>query len=469
MPRSHRGPSRPGPHSLILPFALTLTTAALASAGLYFFSSESSPPSSYPGSDSEHEPSRRSYSSGHHRRRRRHDRVHDHITEEDTDAIEDSRREEQLYRKRKSAAGVMSYMKDAVENFTHHGDDDGLAFEEDEEVVHRPRPARDGPPQQPPRPSVIDTATGRRPTAPSSSAPISAVAPNSSARDISAASASTAIAQTQYVPPPRRKRPVVLVVEERKATHGHDSDAEFEELLPAVRSSSPFLPHRPWCCGTNACAVFQRSLLSKLPHPLELSNTILYILIHSPHMASETQTIPAPMNRKVRSTDNLTVLQPPEPMPSPSLQGIRFHEDMNKSTSEIACEILPAGTSQENIVPFSSMDSLAPLLRKLAPDVVYFEEAAVDVEGRVVDEVLGGGYINRAVVVVGGSGGADDITGLVDSDDDESVDNRRGEGMWWGAGAPIRIRHGKRVDVVEAWAVEDDWRRRIEEVDAAPQ
>jgi len=238
----------------------------------------------------------------------------------------------------------------------------------------------------------------------------------------------------------------VLVVEERKATHGHDSDAEFEELLPA------------------------RSLLSKLPHPLKLSNTILYILIHSPHMAPEKQTIPAPKNkRKVRSTDNLTVLQPPEPLPSPSLQGIRFHEDMNTSTSEIACEILPAGTSQENIMPFASMDSLAPLLRKLAPDVVYFEEAAVDVEGRVVDEVLGGGYINRAVVVVGGSGGADDITGLVDISDDESVDNRRGEGMWWGAGAPIRIRHGKRVDVVEAWAVEDDWRRRIEEVDAAPQ
>lgn len=446
MPRSHRGPSRPGPHSLILPFALTLTTAALASAGLYFFSSESSPPSSYPGSDSEHEPSRRSYSGSHHRRRRRHDRVHDHITEEDTDAIEDSRREEQLYRKRKSAAGVMSYMKDAVENFTHHGDDDGLAFEEDEEVMNRPRPARDGPPQQPPRPSVIDTATGRRPTAPSSSAPISAVAPNSSARNITAASASTtATAQTQYVPLPRRKRPVALVVEERKATHGHDSDAEFEELLPA------------------------RSLLSKLPRPLELSNTILYILIHSPHMAPEKQTTPSPMNRNVRSTDNLTVLQPPEPMPSPSLQGIRFHEDMNKSTSEIACEILPAGTSQENIVPFASMDSLAPLLRKISPDVVYFEEAVVDAEGRVVDEVLSGGDINRAVVVVGGSGGADDITGLVDSSDDESVDNRRGEGMWWGAGAPIRIRHGKRVDVVEAWAVEDDWRRRIEEVDAAPQ
>lgn len=233
MPRSTRGGGRSTPQSLLLPFALTLTTAAIASAGLYWFSSESSPPSSYPGSDSEHEPSR------HRRRRERRRRdhlTHDHITEEDTDAIEESRREEELYRKRKamqratSMGGVVEYMKEAAAGAYEkmRGDSEDYEFAEEEELQ---RPQGPHVPRETPR---IDTAptisahVGETARDMPTSFPISAVAGP-------AASAISVPAIQQYVPAPKRKKTIAIVVAERKATQGHDSDGEFEEaLIPSV-------------------------------------------------------------------------------------------------------------------------------------------------------------------------------------------------------------------------------------------
>jgi len=89
---------------------------------------------------------------------------------------------------------------------------------------------------------------------------------------------------------------------------------------------------------------------------------------------------------------------------------------------------------------------------------VYFEEASVDLEGKVVDEILSSGSVGRVVVVVGG-----DDDGLISSDDEALQERKRGEGKWWSENGEVRNRHGKRVEIVEKWALEDDWRRRVEE------
>jgi hypothetical protein len=454
MPRSHRGPSssssRTGPHSLILPFALTLTTAALASAGLYFFSSDSSSPSSYPGSDSEHDRPRRRHSS----RRRRRSTLPDHITEEDTDAIEESRHEEELYRKRRSAAGVMSYMREAVEHFTGGEDnEDDLAFgeEEEEEREQRYTQSQQRVQQQQQSqyqqmqkqvrdPSVIDTTVSR-----AASVPISAVA--------------GAVENTQYVPPPRRKRPIAIVVEEIKATQGHESDGDFvEALLPTVSPRTFLFPPFHAVVKYDANARKQRSLLSQFHRPMKLHNTNPWILLHSPHLdahpLSPPTAIPAKLKHGPKSTDHLQVQEPiPMMMPSPSLAAQRTpHDDLNKSSYEIALEVLPESCPKTNIIPFSAAESLVPLIRDLAPEIVYIEESAMDENGVVVDDILSGGFVQTIVVVVGG--------------DAELMDDERGDGKWWGEQGLVRKRHGKRVEVVEMWAVEDDWRRRVEEVDA---
>jgi hypothetical protein len=462
MPRSHRGPSssggrgRTGPHSLILPFALTLTTAALASAGLYFFSSDSSSSSSYPGSDSERDRPRRQHSS----RRRRRSTLPDHITEEDTDAIEESRREEELYRKRRSAAGVMSYMREAVEHFTGgENNEEDLAFgeeeEEEEEREQRYTQSQQQHVQQQQQsqyqqmqstqkqvrePSIVDTAVSRAP-----SVPISAVA--------------GPVENTQYVPAPRRKRPIAMVVEEIKATQGHESDSDFvEALLPTVSPRTFLFPPFHARVRYDANARKQRSLLSQFHRPLKLHNTNLWILLHSPHLdtdpLSPRATTPVKPKQGPKSTDLLQVQEPiPMMMPSPSLAAQRSpHDDLNKSSYEIALEVLPESCPKSNIMPFSAGGSLVPLIREFAPEVVYIEESAVDQNGAVVDEMLSGGVVQTVVVVIGGDAGL--------------MDDERGEGKWWGEEGVVRKRHGKRVEVVEMWAVEDDWRRRVEEVDA---
>jgi hypothetical protein len=250
-PRSHRGGAGQArsQSGLIIPFALTLTTAALASAGLYFFSANSAT-ASYPGSDSEQEsdlrrrPSNSANSASRRRReqynnqRRRVSRDYDRITEEDTDAIEESRREDELrsLKKRHSvgagagagsgvygaAAAAGSYMKDAASNAIDmfhesrhdHSDENGsqtggwrvttagVNMNEGASVVNR---------------GTIDLT-------------------NSSEAALTAAGK-----LEQYVPPPPRKKSVIIVVSERKATQGHESDNEFEEaIIPTVRD--PPLP-----------------------------------------------------------------------------------------------------------------------------------------------------------------------------------------------------------------------------------
>ncbi|KAA8902960.1 hypothetical protein FN846DRAFT_780360 [Sphaerosporella brunnea] len=398
MPRSNRGPasSKAGAHTLLIPFAL----AALASAGLYFFSSES-PPSSYPGSDSEHE-SRHSPSAYNKRRRsRRADRVHDHITEEDTDAFEESRREEEEFWKRRRE-GMMQYVKGAVEHFT--GGEDN----EDDLATARSAPAVG---------TTVPTAS-----AVAASVPFSAV------------SGTVQQTSTQYNPSPRRKRPIVFVI---KATKGDEIDGDFQEVIFPTRS-----------------------LLSQFPRPLKLQNTNLWILIQSPHL--DVPAVQSKPKREVKSTDTLTV-QAPEPMmmPSPSLAAMRFAaDDFNKSSYEIAREILPENCPKENIKPFTEAENMVPLIREINPDVAYIEEAVVDKEGKVVDEMLSGGWVQTVVVVIGG-GEEDALADLLS--DNEAI--REGRGKWWGEQGAVKKRHGKRLGVVEMLSIEDDWRTRVEEVD----
>lgn len=436
MPRSNRGPasSKAGAHTLLIPFAL----AALASAGLYFFSSES-PPSSYPGSDSEHE-SRHSPSAYNKRRRsRRADRVHDHITEEDTDAFEESRREEEEFWKRRRE-GMMQYVKGAVEHFTGGEDnEDDLAFgEEDGERQQQQRQGGDAQFQQ--KTASFAQSKARKSSASTArSAPaVGTTVPTASAVaasvPFSAVSGTVQQTSTQYNPSPRRKRPIVFVI---KATKGDEIDGDFQEVIFPTRS-----------------------LLSQFPRPLKLQNTNLWILIQSPHL--DVPAVQSKPKREVKSTDTLTV-QAPEPMmmPSPSLAAMRFAaDDFNKSSYEIAREILPENCPKENIKPFTEAENMVPLIREINPDVAYIEEAVVDKEGKVVDEMLSGGWVQTVVVVIGG-GEEDALADLLS--DNEAI--REGRGKWWGEQGAVKKRHGKRLGVVEMLSIEDDWRTRVEEVD----
>ena len=228
-------------------FALTLTTAALASAGLYFFSAGSSPPSTYPGSDSEHEPPRRSRD----RPERPKKFIHDHITEEDTDALEDSLRQERQFLERRRSRDQRTSMRGAVGEAKPAGRSDGGMYgtgneeasskqwqqaqtetQQAESHWDPPNPANPFAPPPPPSAAAAAAAAAAASTA------TAATGGGMRDRALSDVPIPAVANPTQYLPPPRRKKTIAIVVEERKATQGHESDEDFvEAILPTVRSA----------------------------------------------------------------------------------------------------------------------------------------------------------------------------------------------------------------------------------------
>lgn len=103
----------------------------------------------------------------------------------------------------------------------------------------------------------------------------------------------------------------------------------------------------------------------------------------------------------------------------------------------------------------------------LAPEIVYIEEPiTIPSQGRLVDDLLSGGWVGCVVVVLVGED--DHFAALADSDDDEESQEERktkGEGRWWGDNSPggVRAKFGNRVQIAEGWVFMDDWTSRIDD------
>lgn len=246
-------------NSLLLPFALTLTTAAIASAGLYFFSDTSnntSPSRPYLPSDTEEERDQQQPRRSRKPPRtktailRREDREADilsgfsDIPEEDTDAIVESRREEEEHRRRKrgslrgtKAGSMLAYMKGAAVEALEKMNDDGLYDEEEalkikqikEEVDKERRQQELARLQRIEQQQQLEQLARE-----AAQIPLPSDSPPSAS---GAGAAAFASSSEQYKPIAKRLKHIALVVKERKALHGHDSDSDFEEaMLPNVSS-----------------------------------------------------------------------------------------------------------------------------------------------------------------------------------------------------------------------------------------
>lgn len=195
MPPGRRRISAPG-KDLIIPLALGLT-AAIATVGLYLWPDTESGYSSGSSGD-EREKDR-----GRHRKlkTRRQLLEHDRITEEDTDDLEEDRqRDEKLKLKGKRPSTIMAGALQLGEN--------AVAT-----VVE-----------------AVEAVVGKNESEPD---PIKALKEEAAAN--TQQYVPPPITQ-KYVPPPAKKKTVAIVVAERKALEGHDSDSDFEETgLPSVR------------------------------------------------------------------------------------------------------------------------------------------------------------------------------------------------------------------------------------------
>ncbi|CAZ85479.1 unnamed protein product [Tuber melanosporum] len=393
----------------LLPLALTLTTAAIATAGLYF----------WPGSDtpwtSPHESEDEVEAGGRSRKSRRH-QYFDRITEEDTDdLIEDAGRDEKV-RKEKSSHRHNT-------GSTRHSTGSSSTMMAGALVVDR-----------------IEHAVGKA----------ADLLPGTSERKKAEAlreikkEAEEVSKKQQYVPMPTRKKSVAIVVSERKVLFGQDSDLDFEEAgLPS-------------------------SLLSHLPHPLDLTHTVVNILVYSPQLKTHPLSKSSAFRSQHAAAAAAAVVEAPVGSSDKLLhKPSASHFSPTASTFTLASSMLPSECPLEHILPFTQASSIVPLLRTLAPETVYIEEPlTLPTSGGIVSTLLEGRWVGN--VVVGLIGDDDQLAQLMDSDDEkmqEEEKTRKGEGKWWGTEVEgsIRGRFGNRVQIVEGWVLIEDWRRRVEE------
>jgi hypothetical protein len=102
------------------------------------------------------------------------------------------------------------------------------------------------------------------------------------------------------------------------------------------------------------------------------------------------------------------------------------------------------------IMPYTTPTGHVHMLKHIGPDVVYVVDALSGSQGQNIEAIRD--WVGQIVIIVGGDG-----AGLVDDTEDELSTDKKSK--WWEHSDMIGL--GKRVEVVDAVRVEDDWQKRI--------
>jgi len=143
-----------------------------------------------------------------------------------------------------------------------------------------------------------------------------------------------------------------------------------------------------------------------------------------------------------------------EPMPvTPALSakssGSSYYDLLYKQASRLV-------SNPVSIMPFTTPTGHVHMLKHLTPEIVYITDSLSGPEGQNIEAIRE--WVGQIVIIVGG-----DTSGLVD--DTEDTEDEMGHGAetqkhrWWQGSDMIGL--GKRVEVVDAVRVEDDWIKRV--------
>lgn len=135
----------------------------------------------------------------------------------------------------------------------------------------------------------------------------------------------------------------------------------------------------------------------------------------------------------------------PDPMPSPP-QSKMFQRLYRQAQALVDDDTM--------IVPFTTITGQVPLLRHLAPEIVYIQETLSGQRGDIITNISN--WVGQVVLVVGDESGHG---GLVDSEDERGQLGEAARETWWQDDPRIGL--GKGVEVVEGLRLGEDWRRRV--------
>ena len=105
------------------------------------------------------------------------------------------------------------------------------------------------------------------------------------------------------------------------------------------------------------------------------------------------------------------------------------------------------------IMPFTTPSGFIPMLRQIAPQVVYVQATLSGDGGEHVKTISG--WVGQVVLVVGDESGHG---GLVDSEDERGTAGEDVGQRWWQHDSRIGL---GQIEVVEGLRIGEDWRRRV--------
>jgi hypothetical protein len=148
-----------------------------------------------------------------------------------------------------------------------------------------------------------------------------------------------------------------------------------------------------------------------------------------------------------RGEDTERPLSMIEPDPLPASSQSRMFQRLYRQAQALV-------ENDTMVMPFTTMAGHVPLLRHLAPEIVYIQETLTGQRGDVITNISN--WVGQVVLVVGDESGHG---GLVDSEDERGQLGEMARERWWQDDPRIGL--GKGVEVVEGLRVGEDWRRRV--------
>ncbi|KAI2790709.1 hypothetical protein POX_c03555 [Penicillium oxalicum] len=202
------------------------------------------------------------------------------------------------------------------------------------------------------------------------------------------------------------------------------------------------------------------SILSHLPEHVDLESSRVFVLIYAPGLqhalgqggSSQRTTSLASSYSNIATEEANSSTEAIGDLNSVDLRHDEDGDGTNFFFKTLYTQAQAIVEKESMIMPFNTPTGFVHLVRHLSPELVYIQESLTGEEGTAAQHISG--WVRQVIVVVGDEGGRG---GLIDSDDESALADK-GE-KWWQKEGTIGL--GKRIDVVDALRVGDDWRRRV--------
>ncbi|KAM0330927.1 hypothetical protein ACHAQA_003884 [Verticillium albo-atrum] len=195
------------------------------------------------------------------------------------------------------------------------------------------------------------------------------------------------------------------------------------------------------------------SVLSHIPRHTDFSKIKLFVLIYAPGLkdtaAESTSNLPPPSLSS--SFSNIEHQQAQTPQGDHSKSPV-LDASASPAFNAVHSQALGLVEKDSMVLPFSSPNGYAHILRHLQPEVVYLQESLAGENGGVVTNMQA--WLRHEIVLVVGAESGDG--GLADSESEAE----KPEEKWWQR--PERVGRGRGVVVVDGMRVSDDWARRVQ-------